>query len=46
MPDMSNIFVCQGGEMIAYRLMWGRFANEGRRRWGRGQALETFSAAC
>jgi len=32
--------------MAAYRLIWGRFANEGRWEWGRGQALETFSAAC
>jgi len=22
------------------------FANEGRREWGRGQVLETFSATC
>jgi len=38
MPDTSNIFVSQGGEMAAYRLIWGRFA----RNWGRGQARETF----
>jgi len=46
MPDRSNIFVYRGGETTAYRLIWGRFANEGRREWGHGQARQTFSAAC
>lgn len=38
MPDASNVFVCRGGETSAYRLIWGRFANEDRREWGRGLA--------
>jgi len=50
MPDMSNVFICQGGEVAAYRLIyrliWGRFANEGRRKWDRGRARQTFSATC
>jgi len=25
MPDTNNIFACQGGEMTAYRLIWGHF---------------------
>ena len=46
MADTSNIFVCRGGDMTAYRLIGGHFANEGRRKEGRGQARKTFSATC
>ena len=43
MAEASNVFVCGGGEMAAYRSIWGYFTNESGRKWGCSQARKTFS---